>query len=155
MGNYGGIGNQHGQTYGRGLQVTDDMGIVSFDTIFPGHYTGRAPHIHVAVHVDGTHEEEADGSSVNSTSVSMAAQIYFDQQVILDNKRKPPYNANRQPFTFNKDDAWLLNEAATQFDPFVYWITVSDRWEDGLIAWITVGINLTEVRELSVADHRP
>lgn len=30
----------------RGVQPTDANGIASFDTLFPGHYDGRATHIH-------------------------------------------------------------------------------------------------------------
>jgi len=30
----------------RGIQFTDDEGVVNFDTFFPGHYEGRAVHIH-------------------------------------------------------------------------------------------------------------
>lgn len=34
----------------RGVQPTDDHGIASFDSLFPGHYTGRATHIHGKPH---------------------------------------------------------------------------------------------------------
>jgi len=30
----------------RGVQPTDSHGIASFDSLFPGHYEGRATHIH-------------------------------------------------------------------------------------------------------------
>lgn len=30
----------------RGIQPTDDHGIATFDTLLPGHYEGRATHIH-------------------------------------------------------------------------------------------------------------
>jgi protocatechuate 3,4-dioxygenase beta subunit len=28
------------------LQLTDTHGVATFDTLFPGHYSGRATHIH-------------------------------------------------------------------------------------------------------------
>lgn len=31
----------------RGAQRTDADGVAQFQTLFPGHYDGRAPHIHV------------------------------------------------------------------------------------------------------------
>ena len=37
------------QSFLRGRQVTNDFGQVSFITIYPGWYPGRAPHIHVEV----------------------------------------------------------------------------------------------------------
>ena len=39
-----------GENYLRGLQTTDEDGIVSFKTIFPGCYAGRMPHIHFEVY---------------------------------------------------------------------------------------------------------
>lgn len=30
----------------RGVQPTDSNGIAAFDSLFPGHYDGRATHIH-------------------------------------------------------------------------------------------------------------
>uniref|UniRef100_K3XB84 Intradiol ring-cleavage dioxygenases domain-containing protein n=1 Tax=Globisporangium ultimum (strain ATCC 200006 / CBS 805.95 / DAOM BR144) TaxID=431595 RepID=K3XB84_GLOUD len=43
-----------GKTFNRGLAPTDSNGVVSFTTTFPGHYTGRASHIHVLGSHDGT-----------------------------------------------------------------------------------------------------
>lgn len=41
-----------GQTFLRGTQMTDDNGIASFDTIYPGWYRGRTTHIHYKVFLD-------------------------------------------------------------------------------------------------------
>lgn len=40
-----------GQTFLRGVQVTDGNGLVTFDTIYPGWYHGRTTHIHFKVGV--------------------------------------------------------------------------------------------------------
>ena len=40
-------------TFLRGLQRTDANGVATFNTIYPGWYTGRAPHIHLEVFVNG------------------------------------------------------------------------------------------------------
>jgi protocatechuate 3,4-dioxygenase beta subunit len=45
-------GNHSGQTFLRGAQVTDGSGQVTFTTIYPGRYAGRATHIHVEVYSD-------------------------------------------------------------------------------------------------------
>ena len=37
----------------RGHQTTDSRGQARFTTVYPGWYTGRAPHIHMKVHVGG------------------------------------------------------------------------------------------------------
>lgn len=39
-----------GETWLRGIDQTNADGIMSFTTIFPGHYTARATHVHVFVH---------------------------------------------------------------------------------------------------------
>lgn len=46
--------NGTGQTFLRGIQITDASGRVSFTTVFPGWYQGRATHIHVEVKVNGS-----------------------------------------------------------------------------------------------------
>lgn len=42
-------GDFTGKTFLRGRQVTDENGRVSFTSIYPGWYPGRAPHVHLEV----------------------------------------------------------------------------------------------------------
>ena len=48
-GNYSEYGTQTAQSYLRGIQTTDSGGRVTFTTIYPGWYQGRATHIHIEV----------------------------------------------------------------------------------------------------------
>ena len=48
-GNYSLYGTAAGESYLRGVQVTDANGRVTFTTIFPARYDGRWPHIHFEV----------------------------------------------------------------------------------------------------------
>jgi len=48
-GNYSQYGTQTAATFLRGIQTTDANGQVTFTTIFPGWYQGRATHIHIEV----------------------------------------------------------------------------------------------------------
>ncbi len=41
------------QTFLRGIQTTDSAGRVTFTTVYPGWYAGRATHIHIEVTVNG------------------------------------------------------------------------------------------------------
>jgi protocatechuate 3,4-dioxygenase beta subunit len=52
-GNYSQYGTQTAQTYLRGIQTTNANGEVTFTTIYPGWYMGRATHIHVEVTQNG------------------------------------------------------------------------------------------------------
>jgi protocatechuate 3,4-dioxygenase beta subunit len=47
-------GSTRGQTFLRGTQFADDDGVARFDTIYPGWYPGRTPHIHFKVLLDKT-----------------------------------------------------------------------------------------------------
>ena len=51
-GNYSQYGAQVGQTFLRGIQTTNANGEVTFTTIYPGWYQGRATHIHLEVKVN-------------------------------------------------------------------------------------------------------
>ncbi|MES2069174.1 MAG: cadherin-like beta sandwich domain-containing protein [Pseudomonadota bacterium] len=59
-------GNHQGETYLRGIQVTDSSGQVSFTTIYPGWYAGRVTHIHAQVYIN-------DNLSVTATATTQFA----------------------------------------------------------------------------------
>ncbi len=46
-------GKGDGTTFCRGTQLTDASGDLTFTTVYPGWYKGRADHMHVKVHVGG------------------------------------------------------------------------------------------------------
>ena len=69
-GNYSQYGSQTAQTYLRGIQTTNANGEVTFTTIYPGWYQGRATHIHVEVTRNGASAKVtqiAFPESVNAT----------------------------------------------------------------------------------------
>ena len=49
---YSGVSGNRGN-FLRGVQRTNASGVARFDTIFPGWYRGRTPHIHMKVFVSG------------------------------------------------------------------------------------------------------
>jgi protocatechuate 3,4-dioxygenase beta subunit len=52
-GDYSQYGSVANQTFLRGIQTTDSNGRVTFVTIYPGWYQGRATHIHIEATVNG------------------------------------------------------------------------------------------------------
>ena len=66
-GNYSQYGSQAGQAFLRGIQATDVNGSVTFTTIYPGWYQGRATHIHIEVTVSGR--------SVKATQIAFAESV--------------------------------------------------------------------------------
>jgi len=51
-----GQGDQKGQTFLRGVQLTDANGQARFTTVYPGRYPGRATHFHARIYRDGNFE---------------------------------------------------------------------------------------------------
>lgn len=62
------------ETYLRGVQVADKYGQVTFETIVPGCYSGRWPHIHFEVFPD-------KASITDSTNNILTSQIAIDETV--------------------------------------------------------------------------
>ena len=79
-----------GQTFLRGTQITDGMGVATFDTIYPGWYPGRTTHIHFKVHT--------------SSSMEATSQIYFPEDVTSGVYQSAPYDERGDKDTANSAD---------------------------------------------------
>ncbi|OLN92164.1 hypothetical protein CCHL11_01392 [Colletotrichum chlorophyti] len=127
-------------THGRGAQQSDADGVVEFDTIFPGHYTGRATHIHI-LSTDGA-EVLPNGTFEGGTARNIG-QLFFDQSLISEVEALEPYSTNQQELTTNLEDNIAAGEATAEYDPFLKYVKLGDDLADGLLMWITIGINTT------------
>lgn len=83
-----------GQKFLRGYQVTDSNGLVTFSTIYPGWYPGRAVHIHFKIRVPG-----ANGRTDEFTS-----QLYFDDAQTDRVHAQQPYAAKSGQRMINSRD---------------------------------------------------
>jgi protocatechuate 3,4-dioxygenase beta subunit len=86
-------GNQstEGKTFLRGTQITDANGRVTFQTIVPGWYPGRTPHVHVKVFLD--------------EKTAATGQVYFPDDLIARvYKGSAPYTARPEADTTNATD---------------------------------------------------
>ncbi|HEY5725087.1 MAG TPA: hypothetical protein VIX40_03955, partial [Methylomirabilota bacterium] len=83
-GQYSGYDSERsaGETFLRGTQRADAQGVVSFATIYPGWYEGRATHIHCKA-------TAADGREV-------ATQFYFPEEVTEAVHRESAYGGPRR-----------------------------------------------------------
>jgi len=75
----------------RGHQRSNSDGRVLFDTIYPGWYAGRTPHIHIKVHVGG--------------SVVHTGQLFFSDRTSDHVYRTAHYRARGLPDTTNATDS--------------------------------------------------
>lgn len=100
---YLGSQNNTGLVFCRGLQYTDANGLVTFTSIYPGWYSGRAIHIHAQVYV--------------GTTLKLTTQIAFPDAVNAAVCATDLYKAHGQPDTVNSTDSILRdsldNELAT------------------------------------------
>jgi protocatechuate 3,4-dioxygenase beta subunit len=79
-----------GQTYLRDIQFTDSDSYAELKTIYPGHYAGRATHIHVKVHIGGKRTKKSYGGG----HVSHTGQIFFNEGVTDSVYATSPYDTS-------------------------------------------------------------
>jgi len=84
-----------GETFCRGIQLSDDNGQVTFQTIYPGWYSGRITHIHFQVFID--------------SGLAATSQIAFPQEITDAVYAVDPYAAkgpNTSVTTFAEDNVF-------------------------------------------------
>ncbi|KAL4804045.1 Intradiol ring-cleavage dioxygenase [Aspergillus unguis] len=142
-------------TFLRGLQQTDDAGVAQFHTLFPGHYTGRAPHIHVLSHPNGTTVNTNNDtiSGLYTTSSSHVGQLFFDQDLISLVEENEPYASNTQELVLNEDDSILLQELNDNIDPFVEYVLLGDDVSQGLFSWVTIVVDSSQSTSVTPAAY--
>lgn len=114
--------NATGQTFLPGIQTTDSAGRVTFTTIYPGWYQGRATHIHVEI-------------SVNGRSVKVT-QIAFPESTTSAVYATGVYAAKGQNPTSNASDMVFADGVASEM------ATVSGDPVNGSNATFTAGVAL-------------
>jgi protocatechuate 3,4-dioxygenase beta subunit len=92
LGIYSGEPAEHseGETYLRGIQLTDGNGLAEFTTIYPGQYPGRTTHIHVKIHIGG---RGSDGT-YSGGHVSHTGQLFTSDRRDAEVFELAPYNLN-------------------------------------------------------------
>jgi protocatechuate 3,4-dioxygenase beta subunit len=111
-----------GQTFLRGVQTTDSSGQVTFTTIYPGWYSGRATHIHLEVLVNGR--------SVKTS------QIAFPEDVTAAVYGTGVYAAKGQNPTRNAGDNVFSDGVTSQT------ATLSGNTTSGYSGTFTVGVSV-------------
>jgi protocatechuate 3,4-dioxygenase beta subunit len=89
-----------GETWLRGVQLTNAGGMVRFRTIYPGFYAGRAPHVHVKVRIGGGHA----GARYAGGHVSHVGQFFFPETISTKVYATAPYTDDANARTYRKGD---------------------------------------------------
>jgi protocatechuate 3,4-dioxygenase beta subunit len=106
----------------RGKQTTDENGIVTFDTCFPGWYSGRTVHVHFTV--------TAAGGSLTSQLVFADA---LDDEIIAT---QPIYSDRGARSTTNATDTVVSSSSQT-----AYLFDTQQMTDGALLAWKTITIS--------------
>lgn len=93
----------------RGRQTTDDNGLVTFKTIFPGWYQSRATHIHVHIY-------DATGKSLLVTQIAFQDSLSID---VNTNASKYGYTKGISGYTYNNKDNVFSDGADQQMSTVV------------------------------------
>jgi protocatechuate 3,4-dioxygenase beta subunit len=105
----------------RGRQTTDNDGWVTFDTIFPGWYEGRAPHIHAKI--------------ITSENEQLTTQFYFDTNLCDE-----IYTTHAPYDKYGKCPVKIENDM----------VLASFDKADGLLLKITAGANMNATAKIGV-----
>jgi protocatechuate 3,4-dioxygenase beta subunit len=121
-----------GQTYLRGVQLTNKKGFATFETIYPGHYTGRATHIHMKVHIGG----KARGGTLRGGHVSHTGQLFFAESANSSVYSVAPYSSDTAPRTLNSSDSIYAQAGSSRAE-----VTLTGSATSGYVGRIVVGVN--------------
>lgn len=130
-GYYSGFSNQPGylgtksyvgETFFRGIQLTDSSGQAHFTTIYPGWYPGRVTHIHFQVFLNSV--------------LSATSQMAFPETLNTTLNDTAPYSAHGQNSTKNTNDNVFSDSSNTQYQI----VTIAANDSGGYDASLTVGI---------------
>ena len=93
------------QNYLRGVQETDEDGVVEFTSIFPACYTGRWPHVHFEVFqsLDAAADSDNAVATSQSRSPTVFAESGYEQSV-----------TNLKQLTLTTDNVFRDDGAAQQ-----------------------------------------
>lgn len=122
QGVYSEYGQGAGQTFLRGLQTADANGDVTFNTIYPGWYAGRATHIHVDVYI-------------NSRNVK-TTQIAFPESVTAAVYSTGVYASKGQNPQRNSTDNVFSDGTSTEM------ATLSGSAVSGYTATLRIGVSV-------------
>jgi hypothetical protein len=76
-------------------------------------------------------------------AVTHIGQLFWPETLRSAVEATYPYSTNTQAVTSNAEDMWSIVQAENDYDPFPEFVYLGESIEDGLLAWIQVGVNVT------------
>ena len=118
------LGNEdyRGDTFLRGIQLSDSDGLVKFTTIYPGWYSGRVTHIHLEIFVNSV--------------LKLTTQLAFPDDVTKTVYNSSLYSAHGQNSLTNETDSILEDSYESEL------VTITGDTTNGYAATFKVGVPL-------------
>jgi protocatechuate 3,4-dioxygenase beta subunit len=124
------------QTFLRGVQLTNEQGIVEFRTIFPGAYAGRVNHIHLKVHIGG----QTAADKYTDGHVAHTGQIFFPEEITKAVLARAPYSTHQIRRTTLDEDNVFTTQNGQQGLAHLTLINPASP-ADGYVAEVLLGVN--------------
>lgn len=118
-------GNTLGQTFMRGIQTSDSNGLVAFQTIYPGWYSGRITHVHFQVF-----RQSATGTLIATSQFAFPAEV---TTAVYNSTLYSSRGQNTSVRNFSEDN--VFNDTTEYQMP-----TLSGSVADGYVATMVVNI---------------
>ncbi|KXH63648.1 protocatechuate 3 [Colletotrichum salicis] len=121
------------ETFLRGIQTTDQNGVVEFLTKFPGYYITRTTYIHVTAQTNN-----ANGTSYAASKVQHIGQLFFEEDLLSQVYAVSPYSEHLTTLNRTTHEEYSLYSDASS-DGYSAVISVSqltDNVEDGLVGYM-------------------
>ncbi|KAF8168998.1 Intradiol ring-cleavage dioxygenase [Mycena galopus ATCC 62051] len=122
---------EYGNNFLRGAIETASNGIAEFQTIFPGYTTGAANHLNILVHT----------TSAESSTTAHVGQLFFTDQWTNVIGMYTNYNENTNSRMLNAADPSYVAANKNGFNSIVDIEDINDDWPEGIVGYITVGVN--------------
>ncbi|CAD6885902.1 unnamed protein product, partial [Tilletia caries] len=124
-------------------------------SIFPGYYTGRATHVHARAYTDWT--PLPNGSYVGGP-LAHIGQFFFEDELNDSIDKLAPYSENPIRHTIGRTRNWadsldIFNTAQEGgYQPTFDIDFLGHVLSQGLVGYVTMGINMSQVFEHSAWD---
>lgn len=128
--------NSEGETFLRGIQLTDAKGQAEFATIYPGQYPGRTTHIHLKVQTGG---RQSDGTYTGGHT-SHTGQLFTTDQRDAEVFALAPYNRNMAEIT-PRDADFIFRDQGGASSALKLTRAGNNLPRDGFTAAVTLGVD--------------
>jgi protocatechuate 3,4-dioxygenase beta subunit len=156
---YSGIAAQAtvGQTFLRGIQVSDGDGMVEFKTIYPGWYRGRTTHIHFKVHF----QNQTMVTSQLFFPESLSNTIYTTQSPYSTRGAKDTANTSDSIYNSGGDQTFMQVEQDGSGYVAALTVSIAANAASEVVSWVPVVLSLSGLNgssytsELAITNRSP